>query len=335
MLAADADETSPLHAMTVSIINPSTGQILIRRGDALMDSAGHRFPVLNGVPRICAASNYAENFGKQWNIFRETQIDKRQAGLTLSEEWFFAATCWPRGGLEGEDVLEVGSGAGRFSRVVLDHTKANLWSVDYSTAVEANQANNGAVAPERFHLFQASIYEMPFPDNSFDKVFCLGVLQHTPDFEQSIASLVRKAKTGGEIVGDFYCIRGFWTKISAKYLLRPLTRHMPQERLLRTIERHIGWLIKAHQGLTRVGLGALTRFLPIVDLRTFPPGLTAEQRREWAVLDTFDIYSPEYDNPQRIADVADMFRRSGADVTFAGAIETVTGPAAVVRAIRW
>ena len=54
--------------------------------------------------------------------------------------------------------------------------------------------------PERFHLFQASIYEMPFPDNSFHKVFCLGVLQHTPDFEQSIQSLVQKAKTGGEIV---------------------------------------------------------------------------------------------------------------------------------------
>src|SRR5436305_10862293 len=201
----------------------------------------------------------------QWNAIRETQIDSAMGQGRISEQRFFSETAWEPAALAGLDILEVGSGAGRFSEVVLARTKANLYSVDYSTAVEANLANNGAIAPERFHLFQASIYELPFPDESFEKVFCLGVLQHTPDFERSVQSLVRKAKTGGEIVVDFYCMRGFWTKISAKYLLRPLTRRMPQERLLRTIERHIGWLIKAHQGLTRLGLGALTRFLPIVD----------------------------------------------------------------------
>jgi SAM-dependent methyltransferase len=319
----------------VPLVNPTTGKPLSPEGDGLADEDGTRFPIVGGIPRFGEVDNYTGSFGTQWNIFRETQLDTPGVEPGPTEQRFFAETAWDPTDLAGLDILEVGSGAGRFSQVVLSRTGANLYSIDFSTAIEANLANNGAIAPERFHLAQASIYEMPFPDNSFDKAFCLGVLQHTPDFEQSIQSLVRKAKTGGEVVVDFYCIRGFWTKISAKYLLRPLTRHMPQERLLRTIERHIGWLIKAHQGLTRLGLGALTRFLPIVDLRTFPPGLTAEQRREWAVLDTFDIYSPEYDNPQRIADVADMFRRSGADVTFAGAIETVTGPAAVVRAIRW
>jgi len=318
----------------VPLVNPTTGKSLSFDGDALTDEDGTHFPIVGGVPRFGEVDNYTGSFGTQWNIFRETQLDAPGVKPGPTEQRFFAETGWGPKDLAGLDVLEVGSGAGRFSQVVLSRTGANLYSVDYSTAVEANLANNGAIAPERFHLFQASIYEMPFPDNSFDKVFCLGVLQHTPDFEQSVQSLVRKVKTGGEIVVDFYRIRGFWTRISAKYLLRPITRRMPQERLLRAIERHIGWLIKAHEGLTRLGLGALTRFLPIVDLRTFPPSLTAEQRREWAVLDTFDIYSPEYDNPQRIADVADMFRRSGADVTFAGAIETVTGSAAVVRAVR-
>jgi len=41
---------------------------------------------------------------------------------------------------------------------------------------------------------------MPFPNNSFDKVFCFGVLQHTPDFDASIKVLIEKAKPGGEIV---------------------------------------------------------------------------------------------------------------------------------------
>ena len=45
-------------------------------------------------------------------------------------------------------------------------------------------------------------------------------------------------------------------------------------------------------------LGALTRFIPITDVRGFPHNLSPAQRREWAVMDTFDAFSPEYDNPQ-------------------------------------
>jgi SAM-dependent methyltransferase len=116
--------------------------------------------------------------------------------------------------------LEVGSGAGRFTQIVLDYTKANLYSIDYSDAVSANYRNN-AHHGDRLHLFQASIYEMPFPDNSFDKVFCFGVLQHTPDFKKSVKSLIDKAKPGGEIAVDFYPIKGWYTKINAKYICDP------------------------------------------------------------------------------------------------------------------
>jgi ubiquinone/menaquinone biosynthesis C-methylase UbiE len=319
----------------VTLINPATGLELSEEGDALTDAAGTRFPIIAGVPRICAADNYTDNFGLQWNTFASTQIDRSNEGIDLSSRRFFAETGWPRGGLEGEHVLEVGSGAGRFTRVVLEETKARLWSVDYSSAVEANLRNNADVAGGRLRLFQASIYELPFPDSSFDKVFCLGVLQHTPDFEASVRALVAKAKPGGEIVVDFYPIRGWWTKLNAKYLLRPLTKRMAHDRLLKLIDRNIDWLMAAHRGLTRVGLGGLTRFLPIADLRhILPKQLTPAQAREWAVLDTFDMYSPAYDNPQRIARVADMFRRSGATVTFADYVDLGEAQAAVVRATK-
>jgi hypothetical protein len=165
-------------------------------------------------------------------------------------------------------------------------------------------------------------------------VFCLGVLQHTPHFEASVRSLVRKAKPGGEIVVDFYCIRGWWTKINGKYLLRPFTRRTNQERLYALVETNAGWLLRVAQGMNRVGLHSLTRFLPIPDLTTIPKGLTREQLREWVVLDTFDMLSPEYDNPQRIGTVARMFERSGADVSFAEFVDNGTGRAAVVRATK-
>jgi SAM-dependent methyltransferase len=318
--------------MAIELINPKTGQPLIRVGDHLRDASGNRFSIVNGVPRITEAPNYSESFGVQWARFAKTQLDRDAAGLQLSSRRFFAETRWPAESLAGQDILEVGSGAGRFSRVVLERTLGTLFSVDYSDAVTANYANNGQLAPDRFHLFQASIYDLPFPDNSFDKVFCFGVLQHTPDFAGSVAALIAKAKPGGEIVVDFYPINGWWTKVNAKYILRPVTKRLSHARLLRLIESNIDWLIKVQFFLHRCGLGIATRFLPVCNVKdSFPPTLTESEIREWAILDTFDQYSPEHDHPQRIRDVAQLFERCGADVTFSGVERFEGTTAAVVR----
>ncbi|MBK8495659.1 MAG: class I SAM-dependent methyltransferase [Chitinophagaceae bacterium] len=125
---------------------------------------------------------------------------------------------------------------GRFSQIVLDHTKANLYSVDYSNAVEANFKNNGH-HKDRFHLYQASVYDMPFAKGQFDKVFCFGVIQHTPDVHKTVQSLISMAKPGAEVLVDFYCVNGWWTKLQAKYMFRPVTKKWGNEKLLNKIEK--------------------------------------------------------------------------------------------------
>jgi len=322
--------------MNVSIVNPKNNSPLTFTGTGFVDSFGNIFPIVKGVARICESENYTVNFGVQWNKFDKTQLDNEIDGLNLSRRRFFAETHWDQEDLTGQCILEVGSGAGRFSKVVLEHTKAVLYSVDYSDAVSANFKNNSQIAPDRFHLFQASVYEMPFPDDSFDKVFCLGVLQHTPDFDASIKALIGKAKPGGEIAVDFYPIKGWWTKINSKYILRPITKRMQHDRLLKLIEKNVDWLIKVHYIFHRIGLGFMTRFLPLCNVNeSFPKSLTNAEVREWAILDTFDMYSPEHDHPQRIADVAKMFERQGAQVTFSGIEQFGEGmSASVVRGIK-
>jgi ubiquinone/menaquinone biosynthesis C-methylase UbiE len=322
--------------MTIIVSNPVNGKPLKHVHDELVDDTGVCYPIINGVPRIAVRENYTKNFGLQWNKFDKTQLDRESDGLALSNKRFFVESGWSPEDLAGKDLLEVGSGAGRFSKTVLEKTKANLYSVDYSDAVSANFKNNGKIAPDRFHLFQASIYEMPFPDNSFDKVFCFGVLQHTPDFQSSIKALISKVKPGGEVVVDFYPIKGWWTKVHAKYIFRPLTKKMSHEKLFKMIESNVDWLIKVAISLNKYGLGFLTRFLPLVDLGTIPvSGLNKAQFREWVVLDTFDMFSPEHDHPQRINDVAAMFSNNGAKVTFAGYVDISVGlKAAVVRGIK-
>jgi 2-polyprenyl-3-methyl-5-hydroxy-6-metoxy-1,4-benzoquinol methylase len=316
----------------IQFINPATGEVLTETPHGLMAGSNMVFPYKNGAYRLVEDDNYTENFGYQWNKFAGTQVDKASK-LGISTLRFFAETGWDKEDLTGKNVLEVGSGAGRFSQVVLDSTGANLYSVDYSNAVEANYKNNGP--NDRLRLYQASIYEMPFANGQFDKVFCLGVLQHTPDVEKSVASLIAMVKPGGQLVVDFYPIRGWWTKLHAKYIFRPFTKKMSHEQLYKKIDRNIDWLIKAYRFFSKIGLGKLNRFLPIVDIDgTLPKNLTPAQLREWCVLDTFDMFSPQYDQPQRIGTVVKWFEKYGMKDVWGGNITYENCYAAVVKGVR-
>jgi len=320
----------------IPLINPTNNKPLTKEGTEYKDSDGNIFPVINGVPRFVSADNYTNSFGFQWNKFQKTQIDREAKNSSFSKERFFVATEWDKEDLTGKNVLEVGSGAGRFTQIVLDFTKANLYSIDYSDAVSANYRNN-AHHGDRLHLFQASIYEMPFPDNSFDKVFCFGVLQHTPDFKKSVKSLVDKAKPGGEIAVDFYPIKGWYTKINAKYMLRPWTKKMSHEKLLNKIDGNADRLIKTYKVIDKMGLAMIGhRFLPMCDInRTLPANLSKEELREWVVLDTFDMFSPAYDNPQKISTVKKWMEECGVNVTQAGFLTYANNlKVAVVRGIK-
>ncbi len=318
---------------SIHLINPFNNRKLTMTDDGLYDDTGRIFPCRNGAYRIAGDDNYTGSFGFQWNRFAGTQVDKTSK-LNMSRQRFFAETGWDKEDLFGKNVLEAGSGAGRFTQIILDDTSANLYSVDYSNAVEANYRNNGPNS--RLHLYQASIYEMPFAKAQFDKVLCLGVLQHTPDFEKSVKCLIDMAKPGAEVVVDFYSINGWWTKLNAKYLLRPFTKKMPHEKLYRKIDRNIDWLIKASRFFTAIGIGKLVnRFLPICDIEgTLPKNLSASQLRELCVLDTFDMFSPEHDHPQKISTVVKWFEQYGMQNVWGGKIKYQNGVASVVKGIK-
>jgi SAM-dependent methyltransferase len=295
----------------VQFINPVTKRALKFVDETLVDEDGNVFPLVNGAYRFVSNDNYTSNFGFQWNKFQQTQIDRFQSNVNQSRERFFTVTNWDKEQLSGKNILEVGSGAGRFTQIVLNFTKANLYSVDYSNAVEANFRNNGP--NENLKLFQASIYELPFAPHQFDKVFCFGVLQHTPDFRESVRSLIEMLKPGGELVIDFYPIRGWYTKIHAKYIGRPFFKRLDHFQLLKWIDSNADRLISAYNFFERIGVGRfVNRFLPVCDIKhTMPAGLTRDQLREWVILDTFDMFSPAHDRPQRLWTVVNWFKEFG------------------------
>ena len=303
----------------VPFVNPKTQSPLKKTFNYFIDIfTNEKFPILNKIPRFCDKENYSSSFGFQWNTFRETQLDSK-SNTDLSYQRFYATTDWDPIILAQENILEVGSGAGRFTEVFLNSCNGFLHSIDLSNAVEANLKNNIRNS-NRLSIAQASIYEMPFEDNAFDRVFCFGVLQHTPSFSKSIISLINKTKIGGEIVVDFYPIKGWYTKLHAKYILRPITKRLPQKFLLKLIRINIRWMIILFDLMCFLKLNVLTRFIPIADISTSPSKLNSKQRRNRAIMDTFDAFSPVFDNPQKIKDVTKMFTSNGCKVSFAGVI---------------
>jgi len=101
---------------------------------------GASYSIVRHVPRFVSSDNYSAGFGLQWNRHRRTQLDEH-SGLALSERRFFEQSKWPLR-LDGEVVIEAGSGAGRFTSIAAV-TGATVLSLDYSEAVDANYATNG------------------------------------------------------------------------------------------------------------------------------------------------------------------------------------------------
>lgn len=273
----------------------------IESGELKCSQCGKIYPIVRCIPRFVPTDNYAKGFGFQWLKYRTTQLDSH-TGLDISRRRFFEQTRWAED-LSEEIVLEAGCGAGRFTEQAAA-TNATVISLDLSLAVEANYANNGH--RDNVFIVQASIYEMPFKKKSFDKVFCFGVLQHTPDPFKSFASLVSFVKEGGEIAIDVY--RNYWKAwLISKYYLRPLTRTMAPEKLSRLVINYIDFLWPVCSAIRRVPFigPQLNLVLGVPDHSGL--GVKEDMLKQWAYLDCFDMFGARYDYPQTFKAVKRWF----------------------------
>ena len=158
------------------------------------------------------------------------------------------------------------------------------------------------------HFFQGDIFNIPLAEASFDKVVCLGVVQHTPDPHAAFRSLAKYVRPGGQLVIDAYT-RNFAALLQWKYLLRPITQRMRKETLYRVIVVVTPPLVPVARLLRRIAGRFGARFVPIVEYSHL--GLAPELNVQWAILDTFDMYSPAHDHPQSLESVTRWFREAG------------------------
>jgi ubiquinone/menaquinone biosynthesis C-methylase UbiE len=196
--------------------------------------------------------------------------------------------------------LEAGSGAGRFTEI-LASTGAHVFTFDSTEAIDANRRSNADAVDVEFA--QADILQMPFRDGTFDRVVCLGVLQHTPSARAALAALVRVLKPGGHLVADHYVFDAL-TPFRGKYWLRPLTRGRRPEAMFPWVRRYFDfWYSALGQASPVLGRATthLADMLGICDYRQEIPEASPDLVREMSLLDTFDMLSPAYDRPRRPA----------------------------------
>jgi SAM-dependent methyltransferase len=188
--------------------------------------------------------------------------------------------------IAGKQVLECGCGAGRFTEILLA-LGAYVTSIDLSDAVEANQENFPQNGTHR--VAQADILELPFGPQQFDVVFCLGVIQHTPDPEKTIAHLYSQVKPGGALVIDHYTYSFSWCTKTAP-LFRLYLKRLPPDEGLKWTEKCVDNLLPLHKTVqrSRIGQALLSRVSPVLCYWHALPQLTDTQQREWALVDTHD-----------------------------------------------
>lgn len=272
---------------------------------------GEAFPVRGGIPRFVPDDGYGGSFGMQWNLFRTEQLDSA-TDAAESRRRLHSEIDGDASWLAGKTVLEAGCGAGRFLEVAAA-AGATVVGVDLTRAVDA--AALTVKGRPNAHVVQASIYELPFRDGVFDLCYSIGVIQHTPDPARSLESLPRVVKPGGRVAVTIYERRP-WTLFNGKYLVRPLTTRMPRQLLLLMIRVAAPVLFPVLDVLYRVPLlgRTLAFIIPFADY-TKVPDMRYSDRYRAAVLDTFDMLSPTYDQPQTREEVEAALLRAGVEGT--------------------
>lgn len=284
----------------IDFISPLTGEKLTRENDHFISAKGEMFPVINGVPRFVEQDNYAQAFGLQWKSFAKTQLDS-YTGTTISKDRLERCLGFPVENLKNKTVLEVGGGAGRFTELLVE-AGALVHTVDLSIAVEANKENIGE--KENYTIAQANVYHLPFPKKSFDVVFCLGVIQHTPSSEKTIKALWGMVKPGGMLIIDHYKWRlHYYSTLTPLY--RKVLKTMLPPKSKKIVDKLVNFFFPLHWALKNNFLlnGLLHRVSPLIVYMKQYPEQDKKFHYEWSKLDTYDQltdYYKHFKTPEQI-----------------------------------
>lgn len=147
---------------------------------------------------------------------------KRLRLAQFDSDWFQDKMC-----------LDAGCGGGRNSIAMARLGARSVTGIDLGEG-GLRDARERSAGMSNVRFQRASILDIPFPDESFDMVWCAGVLMSTADEERALDELARVTKKGAYLYLLVYATEGMrWPLIQ---WLRPLAAEIGEENLERAIQ---------------------------------------------------------------------------------------------------
>jgi SAM-dependent methyltransferase len=172
--------------------------------------SGKTYLIRNGIPRFVQSSNYNSSWDYKWTVIDRGKglnyriLDKADPAYRIHD--LFDRN--DHGGkafqhAEGRLALDLGCGVGQYTIKLLQAAKpSKVVSVDLTGGVDIFRKIMLERFPEyrrRILIVQASVFQMPFPGETFDYAFSFGVLMHTGDTREAVGKVARVLKVGGQI----------------------------------------------------------------------------------------------------------------------------------------
>jgi SAM-dependent methyltransferase len=258
-----------------------------------------------GILRAVANDDYTRNFSFEWQLHRKTQFDNLKR--KKSEHQFFERTGLTGNDVSGKYVLDVGVGTGRFADVV-ERAGARVVGVDLSFSVETAMDNVGSRTD--VNIVQADCRNLPLREESFDVIYSIGVLHHTPDARESFLNLSSYLRPGG-IIAVWLYDGHIWSPGSSleavNRLWRSITTRLPSRLLYALCLMELPYyFLRKIPGFNK----ALHMALPGGLFHAIPP-TNDHPRVSEHILDVFDWYSAKYQSKHTYPEVFRWFEEAG------------------------
>lgn len=135
-----------------------------------------------------------------WDEFDRIQWER------FSDDHFYKWSPLPLedGFFKGKVCLDAGCGSGRAAHSMLLLGAKDVSAIDVGEGCIRNTVERNKDFSDRLGVQVASVLDIPYSNETFDFVYCDGVLHHTTEPEKGFAELVRVLKPGGKIVVAVY-----------------------------------------------------------------------------------------------------------------------------------
>ena len=191
-----------------------------------VDTLGHYqfFPTFdNGCREV--KEKTGDVYGRFWEQFSYEDLTNNAVKI-LTDRW--VPNGFPLDSLKGKTAIDIGCGSGRYTFALAKLGCKKVIGIDHGDrglAVARKIVEHTNIQNISFQ--KADVLDIPFEDESFDFVFCHGVLHHTEDMQRGLSEMVRVAKTGSTIWLYLYGDGGiFWY---ARKRMPQIMKQIPQQ----------------------------------------------------------------------------------------------------------